>query len=227
MLNLNATRISRSEEMRFLPAFPPTAAGQALVQGASGTVKPGTGAAGELFVGVALSQPLTLTNYPKVEELIGNASGVITLARTPIGGTLRVVAMDTGTVLVAGNPASVATEYSIAGTVLTQNVARAAKPTRVFYHFVPDAIDQRFIQGDVQPGNAASLTTGTIGVVKAGTVFTSEFDTTVDWNTANPAVKVGASARFTIGGTGAAVPQAQVMSAPTAVDSLLGLYFSA
>jgi len=236
MLNLTASKIARSEELPFSPAAPVTAVGQALVQ--NGTfVKPGTGGAGELFVGVALAQPLTLLNFPAVESLVANASGIVTLANTPIAGTLRVYAPDLTANLTVGTPASNTTEYSISGATITEHVSRAGKTTIAYYQFVPTTAQARLIQGDIQPGGAASLTTGTVGVIRAGTVFTSEYDPTVDWTTANPAIKVGANARFTIGGAGAAVPNAQVISAPTysgssgggvaSTTSLLGLYFSA
>lgn len=227
MLNLTACKISRSDEMAYLSSAPVTAVGQALVQNGAGAVKPGTGGAGELFVGASLSQPMTLLAFPKVEYLVANASGIITLSATPAAGTLRLVADETGSALAAGNPASSATEYSISGVTVTEHVSRATKTTRCFYQFVPDTVTARLLQGDVQPGGAASLTTGTVGVIRAGLIYTSEWDTTVDWTAANPAVKVGANGRFTIGGSGGDVPHAQVMAAPSTTDAMLGLYFSA
>lgn len=227
MLNLTASRINRSEELAVDPSATLSAVGAALVQGAvANTVKPSTGAAGELFVGASLAQPLTLFNFPKIEQLTVNASNQVTIAKAPLAGTLRVVNA-AGTALAAGTPASNVGDYSISGQVITVNVALAGQVVTITYQYAPTTVEARTLQGDTQPGGAASLTTGTVGVIEAGTIFTSEYDTTVNWATLNPAVKVGANGKFTIGGSGAVVPNARVVQIPSATDSLLGLYFSA
>ena len=111
MLNLTACRINRSDEVTLDPSATLSAVGCALVQGANGTVKPGSGSSGELFVGASLSQPLALLSFPKQEALTANASAQVTLAKSPVGGTLRVVGAD-GTVLTAGDPSTVTTAKS-------------------------------------------------------------------------------------------------------------------
>lgn len=226
MLNLTACRINRSDELPLDPTAILTSVGCALVQGSVGTVKPGTGGAGELFVGVSLSQPLSLLNFPKTETLVTNAGATVTLAKAPIAGTLRVIATELGSALTVGDPTTVSTTYSISGQVITVHASRVGKSETVFYHFAPTVAEARTLQGDTQPGGAASLTTGTVGVIQAGLVVTTEYDTTVDWTTANPVVKVGANARFTIGGSGAVVPNAQVRQVPSSTDGMLSLYFS-
>jgi len=229
MLNLTQTRIRASEELPFDTAATNSTVGCILVQGSSvGTVKPGTGASGELFVGVSLSQPLSLTNYPRVESLTVNASNQITLSRTPLGSTLRLIdSSNANTVQTAGTPASNANQYSISGTTVTLNSATQGHAILATYQYSPTTLEARTLQGDVQPGGAASLTIGTVGVIRAGTVYTTEYDTTVDWTAANPAIKCGSSARFTIGGSGASVPNAQVIQAPSTSDALLGVAFAA
>lgn len=228
MLNLTACRINRSDEQPLDAAATLTAVGGTLVQGALGTVKPGTGGAGEKFVGVSLAQPVTLLNFPKVETLTANASSVVTLAKTPIGGTLRVIAAEDNSALTAGDPATTATAYAVSnGKTITTHASRVGKAATFFYHFTPSTLEARTLQGDTQPGGAASLTTGTVGVIRAGYVQTTEFDTTVDWSASNPDVRVGANARFTIGGSGAVVPNAQVRQVPSSTDGMLGVYFSA
>lgn len=227
MINLTACRINRSVELPLDPSATLTSVGCALVAGAVGSVKPGTGAAGEQFVGASLSQPLALLNFPKTETLTANASSQVTLSKLPIGGTLRVIAAEDKSALTAGDPAATATAYSVANGVVTTHASRVGKAASFFYHFVPSILEARTLQGDTQPGGAASLTTGTVGVIQAGLVVTTEYDTTVDWTQANPVVKVGANARFTIGGNGAVVPNAQVRQVPSSTDGMLGLYFSA
>lgn len=223
MLNIQSSTIYRSVETPFDQSAALVAVGCALVAGnTAGTVKPSTGAAGETFVGVSLSQPLTLANFPRMESLTVNASGQITLSKSPLAGTLRV-----GADLTPGTPASVATEYSISGNVITVHASLIGTVVSVVYQFAPTVTEARAIQGDIPPGGAASLTMGTVGVVLAGTVFTSEFDTTVDWTVANPAIKVSANGKFTVGGTGATVPNARIVQLPSSDSTLLGLYFSA
>jgi len=243
MINLSASRINRSDEQPLNPAAVLSAVGAAMVQGPLGTVTPGTGGSGELFVGASLSQPLTLLNFPKVEALIPSAANTVTLFATPLSGTLRVIDTATNATITLGTPSSSATQYSISGNVVTVNVARVGVSTTFFYQYAPTTVQARTLQGDIQPGGAASLSTGTVGVIRAGLIFTTEYDPTVDWTAANPAVKVGANGRFTIGGSGAVVPNAQVIQFPVATsltgsqvgsanvnapqDALLGLYFSA
>jgi hypothetical protein len=243
MLNLTACRVNRSDEQPFNPAAVMTAVGGALVQGPMGTVTPSTGTSGEQFVGVSLAQPMTLLNFPKVEVLIPPANAIVNLFAAPLAGTLRAIDSAAGTPITVGTPASVATNYSIAGSAVTLNAARVGVSTTFFYQFAPTTIQARLLQGDIQPGGAASLSTGSIGVIRAGLVFTTEYDTTVDWTVANPVIKTGANGRFTIGGSGALVPNAQVVQYPVGTsyagnakgsanpaatnDAFLGLYFSA
>lgn len=226
MLNLTACQINRSDEVPFDPAATLTAVGAALVQGAGGTVKQGSGGAGEKFVGASLSQPLTLTNYPKVESLTAAAGGLVTLSKTPIGGTLRVTNAS-GTALTAGDPSTQAGQYSISGNVITVHASLIGTLITAAYQFAPNLTEARTLQGDIQPGGAASLTTGTVGVIRAGTIYTTEYDTAVDWSGTNLDVRVGANGRFTVGGSGAVVPNAQVRKSPSSTDGTLGLYFSA
>jgi hypothetical protein len=226
MLNLTSCQINRSDEMPLDLAATLSAVGCALVQGTDGSVKPGTGASTEKFVGASLSQPLALSAFPKVETLTVNAQGKVVLAKAPIGGTLRVVNAS-GAALTAGDPATVTTAYSIVGEEVTVHSSLVGTALTIVYQFVPNMVEARTLQGDTQPGGAASLTTGTVGVIRAGTIYTSEYDTTVDWTAPNADVRVGANGRFTIGGNGAVVPNAQVRRIPTGVDATLGLYFSA
>lgn len=230
MLNLTASRIVRSEEMAYQTASPPTVVGQTLVMNGPGYVKPGSATASEVFVGLVLSQPMTLTNFPKVEDLVANASAQFALSYTPIAGTLRIVAKETGSALTAGNPGSVTTEYSISGATVTVHVSRVTKTQTCYYQFVPDTLTARLLQGDIPAGGAASLTTGTVGVMRAGLAYTSEYDPTVDWTSQSATIvpRCAANSRITLGSSGGCIiPGGQVVSAPSTSDALLGIYFSA
>jgi hypothetical protein len=230
MLNFAQSKIMDSTERPVATGSTVTAEGAALVNdAANGGVKLATGAATDQFVGVSLSQQLTLLSLPAVEEITvpSTSTYTVTLAHTPTGGTLLVELAVAGTDLAAGNPATTAMEYSVSGAVLTFNVAQAGAAIRVAYRYAPTTVQARTIQGDVPPGGAASLSIGTVGVITKGDIMTTEFDTTVNWGTVSGTtpIKLSSGGLFTIGGSGVSVP-AHVTSLPSVDSPFLGLYFS-
>jgi len=222
MLKFNVN-ITDSVERPVAAGYTVSAEGQALVadttDGVFG-VKPSTGASGEKFAGVALSQQLTLEYLPIVEEFVVAEDEItVTLSHTPVGGTLRV--LGNGSALAVGTPAGDATKYSISGSVITVNTALKGKSVVVAYRYAPTVIEAKTIQGDIPPGGAASLTLNSVGVIRRGDIFTSEYDTSVDW-TGDPDVALGANGLFTVGGSGTEI-NAVVIQVPSATDPFLGL----
>lgn len=73
-------------------------------------------------------------NVPNHEILIANASNQITVASTPVSGTLKIWLLsgdrDYGTEQVAGTPASNQNQYSITGRVVTLNATTAPTGTK-------------------------------------------------------------------------------------------------
>jgi len=78
---------------------------------------------------------------PNKQILTAGASNTITLAATPLAGTLKLYALenerDLGTVQVAGTPASVENTYSLAGRVITLNATTGATGNKfiAFYDY--------------------------------------------------------------------------------------------
>lgn len=225
MLDLTRTRIARSVERPVAVGVTITDEGQPVVADSTGSVfgvKPCTNTAAEQFMGVSLSQQMTPLEFPKIEEL--TVSGlVVTTAKTPLAGTIRVYNVTKAAVVTAGGAAG---NYGISGstiTIVTGGTTVNTDVLRVSYRYAPTTLEARSLQGDIPPGGAASLTLGTIGVIEEGDIYTTEYDTSVDW-TANPViVTLGASGVFTIGGTGTAHPGIRVINVPTSADPYLGL----
>lgn len=227
MLNLSKSTISRSVERKTDPSTPVTAEGQALVAvvlNGEAAFRPSTGAAGEKFGGVSLAQQLTLEYLPFVHEAVVPADGdaVITLPRTPIAGTLRVVDTETGDVITAGDPAATANTYSITDRVLTMHADQRTHLIRVYFRFAPTLVEAKAMQGDIPPGGAAALLLDQVGAIEVGDVYTSEYDTTADWSAESPVVRLGPNGLFTTSGNGT-ILDAIVLQAPSGDDAFLGL----
>jgi hypothetical protein len=218
MLYFPNSRVAVSAEFPIAAGASVTAEGCALVSDNTGGVfgvKPSTGAAGDNFMGVAVSQQLPLSLFPKVEERVQPVTDIITLAKTPTG-TVLVYNATTSAVLV------VTTNYTISGKTITMNAAFRGNLIRVFYKYTPTAVEARAIQGDTYPGGAAGSSLGQVGILRSGTIYTTEYDQTVDWQQATPTVRVAANGLFTIGGSGAIVNCA-VVQAPNTTNPYLGL----
>ncbi len=181
-------------------------------------VQPSNADAGEKFVGISISMQMTLTNLARVETQVVPASNTLTLERAPSAGTTSVYDVTAAAVVPAAGPGA----WSLVGSTLTLTAAETGHEVNVSYRFVVTAQESMQIQGDIYPGGAAGLVVGQVGVLKNGTVFTSEFDTTQNWNVANPVVTTGMDGQFTIGGAGDTVP-GFVVNVPSATSPYLGL----
>lgn len=230
MLYFPNTRIIDSVERAIVPSQVVDAEGAALVAVMSAGifgVQLGSATATDKFAGVSLSSVINPTRYAYVEEFVVGAGATFTLALAPLANTLHVFNVTTSTVQVAGTPATTANQYSITGQVITFHAGQVGASLRVAYKYTPTIQQIRSIQGDEPAGRAASFTLGSIGVITRGDIMTSEFDSAVNWNAANPTVVLGAGGQFTIGGTGVAVPNSFVTSIPSPDFPFLGLRFSA
>lgn len=197
-----------------------SAEGQALVADTTAGVfgvKPSTGAAGEKFAGVAASQVINIASLSRVEAYVVPAGNVITLKRTPTGGTLSVYDFTAGAVIAAGGGG-----WTLSGATLTLQASHVGHSIEVYFKYAPTLPESRSLQGDQLPGGPAGVAVSQVGTLRNGPVFTSEFDATVNWNATNPTVTLGANGQFTIGGTGTAI-QATVIQAPSAGSPFLGL----
>jgi hypothetical protein len=123
-----------------------------------------------------------------------------------------------------------ATEYFVAGdnrTVYLTN-ANANKTFFVSYRYSPTVQQAYFAFGDnFLPKSSVQL--GRIGILEEAQVYTSNYDTTVDWSTidtysASEALVAGVNGQFTVNKTGAVCPHCYVLEAPKVGSPYLGLY---
>ena len=116
-------------------------------------------------------------------------------------------------------------QYTAGTSTLTFYADDADKTAVVLYKYAAPLALARAAAGDGYPaGLTLSQLNGTIGVLKQGTVYTDQYDLTVDWSAANiNNVKVNSAGLFTIGGTGATVANARVVAAPGFGSTYLGI----
>lgn len=196
--------------------------GQALVSGfVNGVfgVKVATGAAGEVFSGFLKAQTSATPFFPtvgvKVEETTLPTGGTYQLAKIPLSGTISVY-NETDGALIAGANVAVS-----AGGLLTVTGADN-KQVLITYQYTLSAQEATARVGSIQPGGYAGQYAGTASVMKSGTIYTDQFDTTVDWRAAT-GVKLAAGGIVTNqAGTGTSL-KAQIVSIPTVIRPFLGL----
>lgn len=207
MLLLDQTRVVDSKEAPVATGYTVTAEGQPLVSdystGAFG-VKPAAAAATDKFYGVAISQQLTITALPFYETITPVAGGTVNLSRANVYFATAVVPTFT---VVAGAPAA-ATEVQLnaANGTLTFHAAAATTPVVARYRFAPTVAEINTVQGGIPAGGAAQFVTDSVGVIRRGHVYTTEFNTLIDWAAAASAGWVVAvkNALFTSYATAAA-----------------------
>jgi len=219
-LNFNSTRIDRSTNRKVATGHMVLAEGAALVAD-SVTVRTATGAANERFVGFSFSQQNTINAAPMVEDLIVNEDGEINLAQLPLASSARYNWVNSdGTVGASATPASSAAK------LITFTTGDADRVVRAQYKFAPTAAQAGFIQGNVLPGGDSGHLLGNVGVITAGDVYTSEYDTTVDWTAqaaAEAALTMAANGQVTVGGAGGVITGARIISVPTPGSAYLGI----
>lgn len=231
MINFSFSRFDRSTTRSTAPSTVIVAEGSALVVDSTinNGVAPSQGAAGELFSGISISQQLSLYAFPQIDSVVVAANGTFSTTFTALSGTIRVVDLtqgpDTALAVVASAPTT-AQYMPVSGssTQYSTNTANAGHTLQIFYRFAPTAAQSNGLQGTVLPGGDSGALINTVGVVIAGDVYTSEYDTSADWlATGNLTVRLGANGLFTTSGTGVIVPNCRVVARPTANDPFLGL----
>ncbi len=211
-----------SSEATVAPGASISAEGQALVRAAGASasgVTVSAGSAGEVFAGFSVlgvsAAPLAMLYATKVEHFTVPGSGIVQLAQTPVAGQLAVFDLTAN--------AAVATPTVVGSTVTTLTAGNVVKVT---YQYAMTSVQSRSVQGDVQPGGYAGQIVGQTGVVKRGTIFTDQFDASVNWAAAT-AIKLDPNGQITDQtGTGVAIV-GYVVSAPSTEVPYLGLEFSA
>jgi len=228
MLYFPKSRYQLSQEMSVATGQSVTAEGQCMVAstvaGVFG-VEPSAGSSGELFMGFAVSEQIGLNSFTSIEALTISSGLTYTTTYTPSSGTVFIFDNTDNVALV------VTTDYTISGSVIsfTGSTAIAGKSVTVFYRYAPTTVQANSIQGNIKPGGPAAAVWNQVGVIKSGVIYTSEWDTSVNWLATNPALKTGANGRVTIGGSGVAI-NGVVVAAPNSGGpdgNFLGIEFSA
>lgn len=190
-----------------------------VMENGKGKVKASTGAASEIFAGVAVSRATTPTVAPMVEELTipATAPYTVTLARLPVGA-IGVVLVDgeTRTVLAAIGSAPTAAQYTRTGKDITVHADNAGAVLKVVYSYTLTH-QEAVLKFNFDAFASVDLAVvPVVGAVYEGVVYTTFYDNTVDWDSfgAQP-VKLAADGKFTLGGSGASV-NAQIVEAPSA-----------
>jgi hypothetical protein len=224
MIYFPSTRVNISRELPVAVGSTIAAEGLALMADNTGGVfgaKATAGASTDVFLGIAVSQQISLGNQVKVESFVQGVSNTVVLARTPVASTLGVWDVTAGAAIATGGGG-----WTLSGKTVTLQAGTQGHEIVCYYKFSPSANEARFIQGDVWPGGPAGATLSQIGVAMNGIVYTDQFDTSVDWNANGIAVKTGANGQFTIGGSGATLARVQVIAPPTPGFGYLGLQLS-
>lgn len=238
MLDLARTRIESTAEYQVHSSYPVSAEGQAVehvMEDGVGKVRPSSGSANTIAVGVAYSENMSLTHAVMVEEFYVPATGTlaIELTRTPTAAAeLLVKVVSTGEVLVSDVAANDG-KFLLATKTVTFHADEAGKLIRFVYRYALTAVEAQALGDDRPVGNSASSILNSVSVIKSGEIFTDQFDTADDWAAAisrasTLVIQGGANGRFQLagsGGTGCAF-EARVIHAPTIDVPFLGLYIA-
>lgn len=185
-----------------------------------------TGAAGEVAYGFAYSAFVTPTSAPVTEEVTVAADGSILLNNVVSAGVAPVVYASTyDAISGVAKRGALLSGGSVTGNVISGvSGVKAGDVVIVTYRFDLSAQQAQEYVGNLTSPRPSEVT-GTIGVIKTGRVYTSKFDTSVDWTVALApgSIKAGPAGTVTTAGSGAAVPSAVVYELPSASSQFLGL----
>ena len=186
------------------------------------------------YAGVAISNETELDSWPVAEEISLSAAagaqddGLSHRPQSP--DDVKIYEAD-GTAVDVDNAGAIASgdiAISATGAITTGANVDAGIYTFV-YRYVPSVREARTLQGDLEPGGHVSSELGSTGVIVAGDVYTTEWDTESAWTAAAAArgVRMDANGRFTVADTVAnAIPGVSVIQYPTADSEFLGLRFA-
>ena len=216
------SRYPDSAEAAVAPGVVINAEGLALVRAVgaqSAGVMPATGTAADVFAGFSFAgtsaMPFAEGFYNKVESFTVPATGIVTLQFTPVAG--QVFVFDNTSM------AAVPTPTVVANTVTTLTVGDEVTVT---YKYALSVVQARALVGDIQPGGYSGAYLGQIGLIKRGLIYTSEFDSSVEWD-AVTAIKLAPNGQLTNQlGTGIEIP-GMVVAVPGIDIPFLGIEFSA
>ena len=232
MLNVNDSVLMTTRNYTLSTSVPFVDEGNAMVgklENGKLAISPSTGVGNEAFVGFSIQRGSTPTVVPNVERFVVPATGPYTITTSKsrdtasgLGVFLVDLVTNARTPLTAGSAAN-ATEYSVAGNVITVNSAQAGKTVEVLYRY-PISLAEAMLKFAFDAFQPATASLEVMGVISEGEVYTDRFEFTSDWNSWVPgqAIKLGAGGVVTLGGTGTAI-NAIVVQVPGVGSGMLGL----
>jgi len=170
-------------------------------------VKPTAGGSSEVFGGIALNAYAPQTTRVMVETGIAVAAGSAQLSRAVSGNatTIYAVASTTGALTgVTGSPSSGEVKVNASdASKLDLNTAQNGETLTVTYRTDLTVAESVALYGDSRQPSTVQATDAltSTGVVIRGQIATTEFDAASNW-AAGGAVRLGASGRFSLGGSG-------------------------
>lgn len=186
-------------------------------------------AATDVFLGLAYNyytSPSTIINIETITVPAAPGPYTVQLGNLPIAPDTTMLVRDSTGQVYAHNNAHGANQFSDAAGLITLDASAAGKVLTFTYSYSPTMQQAAYLFGDGVAGHTgASAVTGTIGLIRRGLVYTSNFDPMVDW-TANPVMKVGANGVITSTGNGPEIP-GYIYEVPSSDSPYLGLNFSA
>ncbi len=239
MLIFDRTKVLESIEQPVQVGYTVTAEGQPVVGDTTGGVfgvRPAGSLVGEIFYGVAWNQQMNINALPYYELItVPVGGGLVNLSRSNIFASTMLLQVGAPggtsyTIITTGSPvAGTSALLNLVNGTLTFAAGDAGLVFYTGYRYSPTVAETLTIQGSSIAGGSASLITGNTGVIRRGQVFTTEFDSSVDWTVANPVIRV-LNGLFTIGASGAVVPNCSIVNVPTtggvnSGTSVLGLAF--
>lgn len=193
------------------------------VEDGIGKVSLGSGKDVEQFVGVAHACFIRPAELTKTEEIKVDAENLtVVLARNPMDDKISAYDVDANAAatIASASPAAGKVQYTKgadgANGSVTFNASDAGKVFKITYRFKNTWLEGRAAAGDGVPsGLQLGQLNQSTGCIHSGRVATDQFDIESDWTAEDiNDIKVNADGRFARGGTGAAVTNARVLSAP-------------
>lgn len=215
------TRIVDSSEAILAEGAQVTQEGQAMVAVPGKGISPSTGVANEIFAGFAMNQlcgiPVLEPYGIAVEEFLVDSSAKVTVQFAPVSNSVALINLESGDKMAPPK---------VTGKTIEAEMTAGMK-VKVVYRYALTNIQARAMMGDAQPGGPAGAIVGQCGLAKRGIIYTSCFDTSVNWAAAT-AIKLASGGFVTDqSGEGTALTGAYVVKVPTAEIPFLGIEFSA
>lgn len=222
MLYTPKSKILVGREVASVTGSPVTDDGQVLVT-ATGvdSAFPSTGAAGEVFLGFSFNQtsgaPYLPATAVKVEEFVPSGT-TYTLQQQVVSGSLLALAggvPDANVAVASGNA------YGLTGLT-------AGATYKVVYTYALTNAQAVALVGNVQPGQHAGVQFGATGIAEQGIVYTSNFDTSVNYDATTVLVGLAGGKVGKAGSNNTkVVVKGRVVELPSVEFPFLGIEFNA